>query len=98
MLTLLVLPVPLPLGFLSFVSTLPLASISLKLLNAGVETGKSLICDFSAIYRKFYRAKIIFFAVGLSCLCGSIQSRVGLVAMDWCPVEILSFFKVFKST
>lgn len=46
-LTLLVLPVPLPWGFLSFVSTFPLASISLHLLGAGVETEKNLICDFS---------------------------------------------------
>lgn len=98
MLRLLVLPVTLPLGFLSFVSTLPLASIPLKLLSGGVETGKTLIRDFSAIYRKFYRAKFMFCEVGLSRLCGSIQSRVGLVTICWCPGEILRFFKVFKST
>lgn len=48
-LTLLVLPVPLLWGFLSFVSGLPSASIFLNFLSAGVETVKNLIRDFSAI-------------------------------------------------
>lgn len=49
MLTLLVLPVPLPCGLLSFVSALPLAGIFLNFLSAGVETVKNLTHDFSAI-------------------------------------------------
>lgn len=48
-LTLLVLPVPLPCGLLSFVSALPLAGIFLNFLSAGVETVKNLTRDFSAI-------------------------------------------------
>lgn len=78
-------------------STLPLASISFTLLSAGIEAGKNLICDFSAICRKFYRAKFIFCEMGLSCLCGTMQSSVGLVTVGWCPGEILRFFKMFKS-